>query len=168
MPGENLNLIANPSPSELDAHGFAPYDWTSACSLFDLIPDTPITIVYHPVNTEDEDSTSSNSLDGSCLMCNVTTDITTAPSPSQPTQSIIRCPLPTPKPKRQKAAPPPNPSPIGTSGHILPHQPALPCSFGTYNVQSKLTPVLSANQCLPRVVLVLGVWHITTWYLGQI
>jgi hypothetical protein len=48
---------------------------------------------------EDEDSTSSNSLDGSCLMCNVTRDLTTASSPSQPTQSIIRYSLPTPKPK---------------------------------------------------------------------
>jgi hypothetical protein len=141
MPGENLNLIANPSPSELDAHGFSPYDWTTACSLFDLVPDTPLTIFYHPINTGEEDSTSANSLDGACHMCNLTNDTALHLTSPQPTQSIVRCPLPPPKPLRKKKTPNSHvSSPIGTSGHALPHKPELLCSFATYNTQSKLTP----------------------------
>ena len=141
MPGENLNLIANPSPSELDAHGFSPYDWTTACSLFDLVPNTPLTIFYHPTNTGEDDSVSANSLDGACHMCNLTSDTALPLISPQPTQSIVRCSLPPPKPPRKKKPATSHvSSPIGTSGHALPHKPDLPCSFATYNTQSKLTP----------------------------
>ena len=141
IPGDVHSLSVDPAEDELNSMGLAPEDWRMATTRQSLASGDHVTIFYHPQNTDDTDSCSDNSIDGSCATCLVAPPTISLP---QPTPSPVPRPKLTvttkPKPVKSKHTTQVE-SPLGTSGHLLPHRnKSTRFSVGTYNAQSKLTP----------------------------
>jgi hypothetical protein len=59
IPGELLNHIVDPSAQELENSGLSPCDWRTASTKAHFLESgRPITIFYHPVNTEEDETLS--------------------------------------------------------------------------------------------------------------
>ena len=91
IPGDVHSLSVDPAENELNNMGLAPEDWRIAATRQALSPGDHVTIFYHPQNTDDTDSCSDNSIDGSCATCLVTPPTIVLPQPT---------PSPVPHPKR--------------------------------------------------------------------